>query len=98
MEPGVGTVNIICLFAREDLEPLDLPLAAVGLLHGFIKDLRRCLPNFRTHTVPFHEEHHRMVGHAQLPVGTHGDPFTLSGRNQLLIGHGKGSEDSDVSG
>src|SRR5436853_6581680 len=37
MKPGVLAIDLVAFLACVDLEPLDLPLTAVGLLHSRVK-------------------------------------------------------------
>ena len=65
-QPGVE--QVVGLLAGVDLHPVDLALAAVGLLHGGVEHAHRGAPDVRAGAVAFDERDDRLIGHGELAV------------------------------
>ena len=82
-QPGVE--QVVRLLAGVHLHPVDLALAAVGLLHGCIDDAHRGAPDVRAGAVAFDERDDRLVGNVELAV-LDGDLLPLRGHVQFDCG------------
>ena len=65
-EPGV--VRLVGLLAGEDLHPMNLALAAIGLVHGGVENPHARAPDVAPGTVALDERDDRLVRHVQLSV------------------------------
>ena len=84
--------------AREDLEPGNLLLAAVSLLHRRIKDLLAGLPNVPARAVATNERDDRIIRDGQDAVFDRN--FAASGRSNVFVCHKRRrlKHESDLNG
>ena len=82
-QPGVELAK--CLFAGEDLKPLDGALAAVGLFDRGVEDALRSLPDVAARAVALDERNDGIVGHLKLPVAVL-NRLAVGGKRKAVIG------------
>ena len=88
----IGAVELAGLIAGEHLEPLDTPLAAVGLRHRRIEHPLGGGPDVHTGAIAADEGDDRVVGHHR-QAALEADRSPLAGGGELLVGgHGIGGD------
>ena len=93
-QPGV--VEVVRLLAGEDLHPVDLALAAVGLGDRGVEHAHGCAPDVGAGAVALDEGDDRVVRHLQAAVGD-GDLLALGGHVKLQrAGHLSSSGGSPI--
>ena len=86
-QPHVGTIDLGGLLAGVDLHPVDLALAAIGLLHGGIHHLQHHRRDVEAGAIPLDVGHDGVVRHVEGEILVDGDLLALIGHLDVLV-HG----------
>ena len=84
-QPHVGAIHLGGLFARVDLHPVDLALAAVGLRHRRINHLDHDRADINTCTIAFDIGDDGIVRHRQGKISVDRNFLPLGGHFNMLI-------------
>ncbi|CUJ18194.1 Uncharacterised protein [Achromobacter kerstersii] len=86
-QPHVGAVDLGGLLARVDFHPVDLALAAVGLLHRGVDNLDHHRGDIGARAVAFDEGNDGLFRHIQREISVDRDLLAASGNLDMLVGH-----------